>query len=143
MMFTKQLHKLGNIIWKNKIYVALTICAIFLTLRALLANSNANMEIPNTIEAVDYSLNGVAKENVYKAIDSNGYFAKQDFYNAYIGEFIKINNLPNASHSYEFNFFGPENYFNAVRVNVNSTYTQNGQTKTLSIVEYFTIIKDI
>lgn len=139
----KQLHKIKNFLWKNKIYVLLTCTAIGLTTRALVINnSNSLAQKEQEIEISDYVLNGVPKESVYPSIDENGYFSKQEFYNAYIKNFQNLNNIPNSTRSYRFDFYGQSPNFHAVKATATVTYVLNGNSKTQSITENFSIIKN-
>lgn len=143
MKYMKLLSKIGKFIWRHKVYAGLSALAITLTTRALLHSNNKNEEIINdNIEKIDYVINGVPKEEIYPAIDENGYFAKQEFYNLYISNFQKLNVIPNVINSYRFDFYGISPSFEAVKVKVVVSYVLNGKNTSQEIVENFSIIKN-
>lgn len=140
----RQLHKIKKFLWKYKVYALLSISAIVLTTRALLLNNATPIEQKeNDVQMVDYTINGVPKESLYQTIDENGFFVKQDFYNTYIKTFQSLNNIPNASRSYKFDFYGQIPSIEAVKATVTVSYVLNGQSKSQTIVENYSIIKNI
>lgn len=142
MKFMKQLSKIKKLLWKHKVYVVLSVLAIVLTTRALVFTNNKtegnSVEVP---KQEDYVLNGVPREEIYQSIDESGYFAKQEFYNAYIASFQKLNNIPNSTKAYRFDFFGISPCFDAVKVKVVVSYILNDKNTSQEMVENFSIIK--